>query len=111
MSWYSIKDTTPVEAKFFGNVDVDFAGLTNEFKDRFFNDGSYDLIIDMSEVNFISSSGVGFVAELYNIARKNNGRLVLLAPSTDVRQVFQETGILTMLHVAETVEEARELCL
>jgi len=52
-----------------------------------------DLIIDLSGLTFISSTGLHFLLDLYRRCKRQSARLALAAPSAQVSQVLTMTGI------------------
>jgi len=51
-----------------------------------------NLIIDLSEVEYISSSGLHLLLDLYRRCEQLNARLLLTAPSDPVRDILSMTG-------------------
>lgn len=68
--------------------------------------GSFDIVIDLGGVNYISSAGWGiFISEIKEI-RENGGDLKLAAMIGDVYEVFELLEFQTILESFDTVEEA-----
>jgi anti-sigma B factor antagonist len=68
--------------------------------------GRYDIVIDLGNVNYISSAGWGiFISEIKEI-RENGGDLKLAAMIGDVYEVFELLEFQTILESFDTVEEA-----
>jgi anti-sigma B factor antagonist len=51
------------------------------------------LVIDLSEVTLLDSSGLGALVSLLNRARAGDGRLGLICPHRRLRRVFEITGL------------------
>jgi anti-sigma B factor antagonist len=64
--------------------------------------GNRMLVLDLTEVDFLGSSGL---AEIVSAAQ-GSPRLVLVATSRAVLRPLEATGLLTMLTVYDTVDEA-----
>ncbi len=54
--------------------------------------GSSKLLIDLSRVNYLSSSGIGVLVELTKQTKKQGGDLALLNPQRNVEEVFAILG-------------------
>jgi anti-sigma B factor antagonist len=54
---------------------------------------STPLVIDLSEVTLLDSSGLGALVSLLNRARAGDGRLGLICPHRRLRRVFEITGL------------------
>jgi anti-sigma B factor antagonist len=65
------------------------------------------LVLDMSGVSFLDSAGVGALVSIF-VSRRNHGKTLALAALTQQgNAVMQVSGLLKLLPVFPTVEEAR----
>ena len=55
--------------------------------------GCHRLTIDMSEVTFLDSAGIGTLVGLNTAAREKDMTLVIVVPSPRVRQVLELSGL------------------
>ncbi|HHJ40206.1 MAG: anti-anti-sigma factor [Methylothermaceae bacteria B42] len=82
---------------------------SGELKDRILKlleNGEKDLIIDLSEVRFIDSSGLGALLSGYKNANLHQGRLVLAGPQPRVRSMFELTRLNQVFDIYASVDEA-----
>ena len=56
-----------------------------------------DIIVDMSELDYIASAGLRALKRLRNDVRANGGRLVLRDVQENVMDVFEMTGFAALL--------------
>jgi anti-sigma B factor antagonist len=64
------------------------------------------LIVDLSEVSFISSTGLHLLLDLYRRCREVNARMLLTSPSKAVREILDMTGFpSTGLVIYDTLED------
>ena len=63
-----------------------------------FTDG--DILIDCTQLNYISSSGLRIMLNIYKHTRANGHKALLKGLSEDVKEVFQLSGFL-QLYVTE----------
>ena len=63
-----------------------------------FTDG--DILIDCTQLNYISSSGLRIMLNIYKHTRTNGHKAILKGLSEDVKEVFQLSGFL-QLYVTE----------
>jgi anti-sigma B factor antagonist len=62
-----------------------------------------DAVLDLSEVTFIDSTGLGAVIEADRLARERGGRLAIIAPrGTAASSLFTLTGVRRRLAVFES---------
>ncbi|MHC4063483.1 MAG: STAS domain-containing protein [Planctomycetota bacterium] len=64
------------------------------------------LVIDMADLDFICSLGLGSIVAAYLRARRHDGALRLAAPVPAVREVFEVTRLVTLLSVYDSTDEA-----
>jgi anti-sigma B factor antagonist len=89
-----------------GYVDTTTSTELEESLKRLLGKGRYDIVIDLGDVNYISSAGWGiFISEIKEI-RENGGDLKLAAMIGDVYEVFELLEFQTILESFDTVEEA-----
>jgi anti-sigma B factor antagonist len=53
------------------------------------DEGVRDLVIDLSDVRMVDSSGIGLLISAYNSLRKVGGRLAVIHASADLLELFQ----------------------
>ena len=70
-----------------GEVDITHVG---EFRDALAGVGTeaVAVVVDLSLVTFIDSSGLGALIDLHNRLRRNHGRLAVVAPRGTVAAVL-----------------------
>jgi anti-sigma B factor antagonist len=74
--------------------------------DALVEDGRTRIVVDLSEVVFMDSSGLGALIGGVKAARRAGGDLRIAAPPEQVRLVLQLTNMERILHPHETVESA-----
>ncbi len=64
------------------------------------------LVLDMTNVGFLSSAGLRVLLLLYRQATSKNGRVVLVGLSEELKDTMSMTGFLKFFALAGTVDEA-----
>jgi anti-anti-sigma factor len=83
-----------------GEVDLCTAPLLEEALVREL-DAASDVLLDLSEVSFIDSSGLHAIVSAARTARANGGILAVDSPlPAQARRVIELTGLEELLHVA-----------
>jgi len=67
------------------------------------------LIVDLSQVQHIDSSGVGTLVEVFRRVKHGNGKMCLVGMTDMVRGVFEITRLDQFFSVFDTEEEALRL--
>ncbi|GAC1471080.1 MAG: STAS domain-containing protein [Desulfuromonadaceae bacterium] len=73
---------------------------------RFFESGTKDLIIDLKEVHFIDSSGLGVLVTGYKNASTLHGSLKLSNLQSQVKSMFELTRLHRVFDIFTTVDDA-----
>lgn len=98
-------DSIPV-ISISGEVDLYNAKEIKQVLDQKIQEGKYEIVVDVSEVPFMDSSGIGtLVTGMYKL-RKYYGGLKVAGISGSVAKVFKLTGMESHLQVYESIEEA-----
>lgn len=92
-----------------GNIDAHTFELLEETMVQVFSNGQYRIIIDLRNLQYVSSAGVGVIIAAAHQAHLHNGKLVLLNPSVDVREVFMILGVNEFASISESFTEALSL--
>ena len=90
-----------------GNI-IDNAG-TGHLKENVQSalaDGVQFIILDLLNVDFVNSTGLGGFLNLYTLIQRQRGKLYLVHASTHVKDILRITQADTIFSVCESVEEA-----
>jgi len=89
-----------------GEVDVFSApGLDSEL-DALIAAGSSRLVVDLSEVAFLDSTGLGVLVKALKHAREADGWLHLVVTSDRIRKIFEITGLDASIPIFDTAQDA-----
>jgi len=69
---------------------------------------SYRFVIDVEELNYISSAGLGVLMGMLQEVREHEGDLKMANMSTKIRNVFDMLGFSRLLRIYENVDQAVE---
>ena len=73
---------------------------------RLFAAGSKELIVDLKDVRFIDSSGLGVLVSGFKNASTRQGSLKLSSLQTQVKSMFELTRLHRVFDIFQTVDEA-----
>lgn len=68
--------------------------------------GNVKIVLDCSEIRFLSSMDIGIIVRSYNLSRTAGGSFKLAAPSLFVRKIIQKTALDGLFPHYNSVEEA-----
>lgn len=89
-----------------GSATMDVCSQLNEELSRVAEHKPKVLVIDLSELNFICSLGLGSIVAAYLHARRYEGRVCLAGVQPAVKEVLDVTRLTTILTAFPTVEAA-----
>jgi len=87
-------------------LDVRNARQASESLKKIIAEGKVRLVADLSQLEFIDSSGLGSLVSIMKIARKTGGDLRLCGLNPAVRSIFELTRLSRIFHSYESVEDA-----
>jgi anti-sigma B factor antagonist len=67
------------------------------------------LVIDLRDLAFCDSTGVGVLVRAHNAARETETEFAVICPDGPVRKVLRITGLVDVLHVVDTPDQAASL--
>ncbi|MEI6305442.1 MAG: STAS domain-containing protein [Deltaproteobacteria bacterium] len=73
---------------------------------RLFDGGTKDVVIDLMEVRFIDSSGLGVLVSGFKNASTRQGSLKLCGLQSQVKSMFELTRLQRVFDIYQTVDEA-----
>lgn len=89
-----------------GDLDVYTSPRLWQTMDRLLKQGHHSLVINLSGVRQIDSSGLGMLVAGLKKLRQQRGRLVLAAPNDHVDRTLRVTGLIKLFEVFDTEAEA-----
>jgi anti-sigma B factor antagonist len=74
--------------------------VRNTVRDILKNNGK-KIILNLADVNYIDSSGIGELVSTYTTVTNSGGQLILLNLTKKIQELLQITKLLTVFHVFE----------
>lgn len=91
-----------------GEVDVYTAPSLRERLVDLVADGHVKIVVDMSDVDFLDSTGLGVLVGGLKRVRSQDGALAIVCTAERILKIFTITGLDTVFSIHATVEEARD---
>jgi len=89
-----------------GEIDVYTAPRLREQLAELVDSGRYDIVVDMSGVEFLDSTGLGVLVGGLKRVRTHDGSLHLVCTQERILKIFRITGLTKVFPIHETVEAA-----
>ena len=91
-----------------GRIDAHNSADLKTEMNRLFEAGSINLVIDLKEVHFIDSSGLGVLVSGFKNASTRHGSIKLSGLQTQVKSMFELTRLHRVFDIYATVDDALE---
>ena len=89
-----------------GEVDVATAPKLREQLIELVNSGSIRIVVDLENVEFLDSTGLGVLVGALKRVRTSDGELALVCTEPRILKVFEITGLTKVFPMRRTVDEA-----
>jgi anti-sigma B factor antagonist len=89
-----------------GEIDVYTAPVLRERLDEHISAGRHHLVVDLENVSFMDSTGLGVLVGRLKFVRVTNGSLRLVCSSERILKVFSITGLDKVFHIFGSVDDA-----
>ena len=89
-----------------GELDLTSAPLLREALIELFTGGRHRLVVDMTDVSFVDSTGLGVLVGGVKRATVHDGMLRVVCTDPDVLRIFRMTGLHKLIPMHRTVPEA-----
>jgi anti-sigma B factor antagonist len=89
-----------------GEIDVYTAPVLREHLDEHIVAGRHHLVVDLGDVTFMASTGLGVLVGRLKLVRGSNGTLRLVCSRERILSVFSITGLDKVFQIFPSVEDA-----
>ena len=102
---YKVEDGT-LEIKLIGEIDHHSAvGVRSDIDGLIFEFRPKKVVLDLSEINFMDSSGLGLIMGRYALIKDLGGTLSLRAPTVAVMKILSLAGMERMIKIDKSIKE------
>jgi anti-sigma B factor antagonist len=92
--------------KISGEIDVFTSPRLREMLLDIIDSGASHLVVDLSEVTFLDSTGLGVLVGIYHRLRARDGSMSFMGANDRVRRVFHVTQLTKIFVLHQSLEEA-----
>ncbi len=89
-----------------GEIDLNRSPAFHESLLDICEDHPKRLIVNLSKVDYIDSSGVGALVDAYRRLKRDGAQMILVAPSERVQGILEITRLDQFFQIAQTEKEA-----
>lgn len=92
-----------------GELDHHTSTSTRNKIDRDFNDSNIQhIILDMREITFMDSSGIGLIMGRYQKVKSKNGRMIVVSDNKYVDRILKMSGLLKIIEFYPDIDLAKK---
>lgn len=91
---------------FSGKITSDNIFDLNQRIKKIFTDGIYNCILNVSELEYLNSTGIAMFLTIAKTTEQNKGRLVLTKPSDFVKDLFNMTDLDSRFEIVDSYDDA-----
>ena len=89
-----------------GEIDVYTSSWVKEAVADFIQKGNYNIIINLEEVRYIDSTGLGVLIGALKRVREKDGTISLICTNPQIKKIFNITGLVKIFQIYKSEEEA-----
>jgi anti-sigma B factor antagonist len=104
-AWHTMKDNRSV-ITLSGRIDFASRTALRALIDNSLTQGCSDFILDLQQVSFIDSSGLGALIACFSTVRKQGGSMALARVPKYVHDLMEMTRLTHFFEICDTVEAA-----
>ncbi|GKU84637.1 anti-sigma factor antagonist [Niallia sp. NCCP-28] len=93
-----------VEVKVCGEIDAYTAPKLRERIYSYSEKQGIKMVVDLSDVNYMDSTGLGVFVGVFKNIRANNGELKLINLSERLKRLFEITGLADIIDITSKIE-------
>ena len=102
---YEIKEGV-LEVKLIGEIDHHSAvNVRSDIDELIFDIRPKKVVLDLSEISFMDSSGLGLIMGRYALIKDFEGTLSLRAPTVAVMKILTLAGMERMIKIEKSIKE------
>ncbi len=92
-----------------GLLDAHNFEILEALFEKHFSAEAYRFVVDLRRLEYVSSSGAGVFIGAVGTCQDNDGNIVLVQPSQEVKEIFELLGVYQIFPVVQTRAQASEL--
>jgi anti-anti-sigma factor len=93
---------------FSGKITSDNIFDLNSKVKAIFENGVYDCILDISELDYINSTGIALLLTIARTVEQNHGKMLLTKPTQFVQELFDMTDLSGRFAITGSLDAARD---
>ncbi len=97
------KAGSPRVVEVTGEVDVFSSHAFKAALTRELDKGNYSIVVDLSQVEYMDSTGLGVLVAAFKRARQHDGKIALFGLNRQLTKIFDMTGLCRVFDIQKTL--------
>lgn len=89
-----------------GEIDVYTSPKVKETINSLIEQGNYFLVVNLEDVRYIDSTGLGVLIGALKRVREHDGNITLVCNNPQIKKIFNITGLVKIFGISKNEEEA-----
>ena len=89
-----------------GDLDSFSANYLKEHLGRLFSEGKYEIVVDLTHVDFVDSAGLGQLVSALKLCVHHQGNLMLVGANESITDLLHITKLDTVFRIHDSVDDA-----
>jgi len=94
-----------IEVLVSGEIDAYTAPQIREMVYPLTNQEHVDMVINLSEVSYMDSTGLGMFVGLFKAVKSNNGKFKMIGLSRRLKRLFDITGLAEIIQISSVAKD------
>lgn len=74
--------------------------------EKYFNNNLLNIIMDLRELNFMDSSGIGLIMGRYRNCKDKKGKISIVSTSPYINRILKMSGLLKLIKIYDSIDDA-----
>lgn len=80
--------------------------IRKKIDSEYYNNNLKNMVLDLGNLNFMDSSGIGLIMGRYKNCKEQYGKLSIVNINPKVERILEMSGLMEIVHIYTTVEKA-----
>ena len=90
-----------------GELNIKTLGTLRAQFDEILSSDQANIIFDFEKLEFIDSSGIGVLMNIYRNVHGKNGKVVFVAPNKEISEILEMTSLDVLVETYDSVQDAK----
>ncbi|HSH36434.1 anti-sigma F factor antagonist [Schnuerera sp.] len=80
--------------------------IRKKIDQQYYNNNLLHIILDLRDLSFMDSSGIGLIMGRYKNCKERNGKVLIISTNSNIGRILKMSGLLKIINMYSSVDEA-----